>query len=146
MARQAALWIALALLGIVATAGVAWFASGLAGPRIGLSSEPLSVAAGLAPGSTHAVSPRAKPPPHPGVARPGGSATPAPVTLPSTSPPPVSQPSVPIASPAVTTSQAPADKATTGAPASPPQNRAASGGHDGSGGGQSGDSNSGPDD
>jgi hypothetical protein len=43
------LWTCGALLGIVATAAVAWSASQLAGQQIGLSSEPLSVVSRLAP-------------------------------------------------------------------------------------------------
>jgi len=43
------LWAAVAVLGIVATATVAWGASQLATPGIGLSSEPPSVVSGLAP-------------------------------------------------------------------------------------------------
>lgn len=54
MTRRTVLWAALALLGIAASAALAWTASQLASQRIGLSSEPLSVAAGLAP---QAVSP-----------------------------------------------------------------------------------------
>ena len=46
------LWTAAAVLGIVATATVAWAASRLAAPGIGLSSEPPSVVSGLAPANT----------------------------------------------------------------------------------------------
>jgi len=38
-----------AILGIVVSAALAWAASQLAGQRVGLASEPLSVATGLAP-------------------------------------------------------------------------------------------------
>jgi uncharacterized membrane protein YgcG len=46
---RAILWTAAALMGIVVTAVLAWSGSQLAGQHIGLSSEPLSVATGLAP-------------------------------------------------------------------------------------------------
>jgi hypothetical protein len=49
MTRRTALWLIAALLGILASAAVAWTASRLAGQRIGLSSAPLSVSRGLAP-------------------------------------------------------------------------------------------------
>ena len=49
MTRRTALWLVVALLGIVACAAVAWTASRLAGQRIGLSSAPLSAVDGLAP-------------------------------------------------------------------------------------------------
>src|SRR5665811_1152655 len=47
--RQTLLWTAAALLGIVATAVVAWSASQLTGQRIGLGSEPLSAVTQLVP-------------------------------------------------------------------------------------------------
>jgi hypothetical protein len=46
------MWAAAALLGIAVTAALTWSVSHLAGQRIGLSSEPLSVNHGLAPGRT----------------------------------------------------------------------------------------------
>ena len=49
MTRRTTLWLIAALLGIVASAAVAWTASQLAGQRIGLSSAPPSVVRGLAP-------------------------------------------------------------------------------------------------
>ncbi len=51
MTRRTILWGFVALLGIAATATLAWTASQIAGQRIGLSSEPLSIASGLAPSS-----------------------------------------------------------------------------------------------
>lgn len=50
MTRRTIPWLIAALLGIVASAAVAWAASQLAGQRIGLSSAPPSVVRGLAPG------------------------------------------------------------------------------------------------
>ena len=61
MARRTTLWIAAALLGIVATVAVAWSASRLAGQHIGLSAEPSSVAARLAPKPAPALPWRARP-------------------------------------------------------------------------------------
>src|SRR5690242_18021865 len=52
MRSRTMLWTAAAVLGIVATATVAWAASRLAAPGIGLSSEPPSVVSGLAPSNT----------------------------------------------------------------------------------------------
>jgi hypothetical protein len=49
MTRRTTLWLCAALLGIVASAAVAWTASQFAGQRIGLSSAPPSVVHGLAP-------------------------------------------------------------------------------------------------
>jgi hypothetical protein len=43
------LWLLVAMMGIAVTAAIAWSASFLASQRIGLSSEPLAVAAELAP-------------------------------------------------------------------------------------------------
>jgi uncharacterized membrane protein YgcG len=50
--RGTVLWALAALLGLVLTAAVTWAASQLASQHIGLSSEPLSVANGLAPRTT----------------------------------------------------------------------------------------------
>lgn len=49
MSRQAALWGLAAMLGIALTAGVTWATSQLASQHIGLSSEPISAGARLAP-------------------------------------------------------------------------------------------------
>ena len=46
--RQGLLWALAALLGIAVTAALTWSVSQLAGQRIGLSSQPLSVIHGLA--------------------------------------------------------------------------------------------------
>jgi hypothetical protein len=54
MNQRTLLWAAAALLGIIATAAIAWTASQIAGQRIGISSEPLSVANHLAPRHTPA--------------------------------------------------------------------------------------------
>jgi uncharacterized membrane protein YgcG len=54
MSHRTFIWAAAALFGIVATATIAWSASQIAGQRIGLSSEPLSVASGLVPADRHA--------------------------------------------------------------------------------------------
>jgi hypothetical protein len=59
--RATMVWIAAALLGVAATVAVAWAASRLAGQRIGLSAEPLSVASQLAPRSAGAAAPVRKP-------------------------------------------------------------------------------------
>jgi hypothetical protein len=49
MTRRSILSAAVAVLGLALSAALAWSASQLAGQRIGLASEPLSVAQGLAP-------------------------------------------------------------------------------------------------
>lgn len=49
MSRQAALWTLAAILGIALTAGITWATSQLASQHIGLSSEPISAGARLAP-------------------------------------------------------------------------------------------------
>jgi hypothetical protein len=69
MTRRTLLWAALALLGIAATATLAWSASQIAGQRIGLDSEPLSVASGLAP--AHTAASRHEPQRHARVRRSG---------------------------------------------------------------------------
>ena len=118
--RHTVLWIAAALLGIVATATVAWSASQLAATRIGLAGDPLSVTSGLAPASASA-------PPHPrgqvaarrraNPQRPadhpaaqttvtsGGSSAPAPIPV-TPSPPASSAPAVARTPPAPTTHDA----------------------------------------
>ena len=69
------LWVAAALLGIAATATVAWSASRLAATSVGLAGAPLSVTSGLAPArsattrtptSSHAA-PKRHAKPHPPV-------------------------------------------------------------------------------
>jgi cell envelope opacity-associated protein A len=49
MSRQTTIWTLAALLGIVLTAGITWATSQLTSQRIGISSEPISAASGLAP-------------------------------------------------------------------------------------------------
>jgi hypothetical protein len=63
------MWSAAALLGIAATAAIAWAASQLARQPIGLSSDPISVANGLAP-----ALPRDSHPAHPAALAPVGTA------------------------------------------------------------------------
>ncbi|MEO8969302.1 MAG: hypothetical protein ABI355_16875 [Solirubrobacteraceae bacterium] len=58
MTRRGILTVTIAVLGLALSAALAWSASQLAGQRIGLASEPLSVARGLAPHHT-AVRPAA---------------------------------------------------------------------------------------
>ena len=58
MRSRTVLWTIAALLGIAATATLAWTASQIAGQRIGLASEPLSVASGLAPPPDRDTPPR----------------------------------------------------------------------------------------
>lgn len=49
MTRRRILWACLAVLGVLITAAITWGTSRLAGQRIGLASEPLSVVSSLAP-------------------------------------------------------------------------------------------------
>ena len=56
MKRATVLWALAALVGLALTAGVTWAASNLVSQRIGLSSEPLSVADGLGPRGATTVS------------------------------------------------------------------------------------------
>ncbi len=49
MTRRGILTVTIAVLGLALSAALAWSASQLAGQRIGLASEPMSVARGLAP-------------------------------------------------------------------------------------------------
>jgi hypothetical protein len=51
MSRRGALWVLAGLLGIAIAAGITWATSQLTSQHIGLSSEPLSAARGLAPSS-----------------------------------------------------------------------------------------------
>jgi hypothetical protein len=60
--RRSLLWVVAGLLGIAATAAVAWSASQLTGQKIGLAGEPLSVATNLlAPPAPAHTSPAAAP-------------------------------------------------------------------------------------
>lgn len=49
MSRHTTIWALAALLGIVLTAAITWGTSQLTSQRIGISSEPISAASGLAP-------------------------------------------------------------------------------------------------
>lgn len=131
MMRRTVLWIALAVLGIAMSAAIAWSASRLASQRIGLSSAPVSVTAGLAPPPPAARQPsterkRAKPS-HSTPAAGSGSGSPRAVGVPSQSAGTQSTPYVP-----------PAPMAPTGQ-AAPASGTASSGQSDGS----SGDGNGG---
>jgi hypothetical protein len=114
------LWTAAAVLGIVATATVAWAASQLATPNIGLSSEPPSVVSGLAPTAAptpahprgHAsaprpAKPRAQPARHVATAPPAVTVapTPAPITRAPVAPAPVTPAPSPAVAPATTATQ-----------------------------------------
>src|SRR5690348_6720416 len=119
MRSRTMLWTAAAVLGIVATATVAWAASRLAAPGIGLSSEPPSVVSGLAPANTTRrrlpapavphpkrhpqASGHAAPPPR--VGSPPSVSVPAPVapTRPVPTAPAASPPPPPATTPAATT-------------------------------------------
>ena len=138
MTRRAALVIAGALLGIVASASVAWLASQVAGQRIGLASEPPSVAAGLVPRLAQATQTTASPRHRVRKARPS-----RPTTSPRTGPAVSAQPSPPItAAPTLPPSAPSASARPAAAPPTQPhpsQQRDDSGsGGSGSGGGGSG--------
>ncbi len=145
--RHTMLWVAAALLGIVATATVAWSASQLAASGIGLAGTPLSVTSGLAPASPSApshrpapaaASRRAKPqrPAHRPVAQrtvtSGGSRAPAPIPV-TPSPPASSAPAVSRTPASTTVSSTPTPSTQTPAPRRPTHNR-----DDSSGGGSGG--------
>lgn len=61
MSRQGVLWILAGVAGITLAAGITWATSQLTSQHIGLSSEPVSAARGLAPHATEAA-PRARTP------------------------------------------------------------------------------------
>jgi|SRR6516225_1434314 hypothetical protein len=112
------LWAAVAVLGIVATATVAWGASQLATPGIGLSSEPPSVVSGLAPAA--ATTPAH---PHGHAAPPRHSRRPAHTESHTTNQPPAaSVTSVPIppSAPAPVPAPAPAPSTPSAPAAAPP--------------------------
>jgi hypothetical protein len=126
MTRRSVMWAAAALLGIVATAAIAWTASQIAGQRIGISSEPLSVANHLAP-AHKSRPPKARRPVH----RPTKHVEPA-VT--------VTQPTYTVTQPAYTVSQptyTPAPAPTATASSAPTQQ--AHGGDRADGGSSHGD-------
>lgn len=142
MNRRTIAWTAAALLGIVATAAVAWTASRLAAQRIGLSAEPPSVANGLAPGRPPVARPRASRRPRgPASANGGGAAA-------QTRPAPAPAPTAPGAPPtgstgpaATSTAPPPAPITTQAAPgSSTPSAQAGHATHRDDSGGGSGDS------
>jgi hypothetical protein len=144
--RQTIAWLAAALLGIAATAAIAWTASQLAVQHIGLSSEPLSVASGLAPAQP--AGPPARPR-HRGESAPETATVTAPstttVTVPATPPATVMPAAPPAAAPAAPVSSPPAPSATAAtAPATnaPPSNPHGGGDDSGSGSGGGGSGNS----
>ena len=91
MLMRRVLWVLGALAGVVLAAGVTYAASSLSTPRVGLSAEPPSAGADLAPAAT--ATPRAKPTrtptPRP---KPTPRATPRPA--PTTVPVPTAAPTV----------------------------------------------------
>ena len=90
MSLRSFVWVPAALLAIAVSAAVAWAASQLAGQRIGLTSEPLSVASRLAPPAQTSSPAKAAPKSHPRrakVSRPRPVA-PARTTSSVTAPPP----------------------------------------------------------
>jgi hypothetical protein len=99
VSSRAILWTCGALLGIVATAAVAWAASQLTGQHVGLSSEPLSVVTGLAPATSVPARPVASHRPRPGRPAPERVVT-VTVAAPSTSLGAGAAPSLPRTAPA----------------------------------------------
>ena len=89
MTRRSVATAVAAVLGIVVSAALAWTASQLAGQRVGLSSEPLSVATGLAP-PVHTAAPHIRP--RRGDDRPARRAAPAGTTTTTTVTLPTSPP------------------------------------------------------
>jgi hypothetical protein len=144
--RRTLLWVAAALLGIVATATVAWSASRLASTSVGLAGAPLSVTSGLAPVSTASTPVRSPARGHRATSRqakprrtkPLSPANPAPT--PTVSTPTVSTPTVSSAPTLLPVTPSPPTTTTTHATASHPQQR------DDSNSGGSGGSNGGRDD
>lgn len=112
-----------AVLGIVVSAALAWAASQLAGQRVGLSSEPFSVATGLAPRvrSTPAPTSAKRGDDNPGAARrqrPAVSGAAAPQS-------PATSTSAPQPSYTVSTASPSAPSASATAAATPPHTRTA---------------------
>jgi hypothetical protein len=136
--RRGIFWAMAALVGIVVAAALTWSASQLAGQRIGLASEPLSVTNGLAPASELTRDQRTVPERavH-NVRKPHRARTAPPVQLPTTTVyvAPVPAPAAPAPAPVVT-----APPATTASPAAPaPSHRDDNGGGgSGQGSGSSG--------
>lgn len=115
MTRRSAIWSITAVLGIVCAAAIAWAASQLAGQHIGLASDPLSVARGLAPSDREPATPSgpARRPPDYHVrkarvtrSRPSNTAT--------------ASPAVTLLVPAVTAATQPAAQPAVTTPGSPP--------------------------
>jgi hypothetical protein len=119
--RTVAGWFAIAIAGLVIAVGVAYAASRLASPNVGLSSEPLSAGARLAPRSRPAPRPR---PAHHGPKR--GHPAPTPTAPPSSSPP---------APPATSPPAAPAPAPAPTSPAPPSRDDSSGSGADDHGGG-----------
>ena len=78
-----ALWILGALAGVVLAAGVTYAASSLSSPKVGLSAEPPSAGADLAPRTTPTAKAKPKRTPTP---KPKAKRTPTPRTTPRPSP------------------------------------------------------------
>jgi outer membrane biosynthesis protein TonB len=85
MTMRRVLWFVGALAGVVLAAGVTYAASSLSSPRVGLSGEPPSAGADLAPRATVTPKPKAKPKrtatPKP-KRKPRATPRPAPTTVP----------------------------------------------------------------
>jgi hypothetical protein len=92
-------WLLLAIVGLVIAVGVAYAASRLASPNVGLSSEPLTAGARLAPRSRPAPKARSA---HHGRKRGRPAATPSaggPPAPPVTNPPPAPAPTPTVPAP-----------------------------------------------
>jgi hypothetical protein len=95
MTRHGVLWTSAALLGIVATAVIAWSISQVTGQHIGLASAPLSVVRGLAPVAEHHHRHHVKRVRERTVTVTVTAQTPAPVTAPAPSPAPATATAAP---------------------------------------------------
>ena len=95
MMMRRVLWFLGALAGVVLAAGVTYAASSLSTPQVGLSGEPPSAGADLAPTATPTPTPRPRPKrtatPRP---KPKRTATPPPRPAPTTVPVPTAAPTV----------------------------------------------------
>lgn len=117
--RTVVAWLVLAIVGLVMAVGVAYAASRLASPKVGLSSEPLTAGARLGPRTRGATRPqpshRRKGRKHNGSTQ----ATPAPTTPsapPVTPPPPAPTPPAPTPPAATPAAPTPPARTTTPAP------------------------------
>ena len=82
-----ALWFLGALAGVVLAAGVTYAASSLSTPRVGLSAEPPSAGADLAPRATATPTPKPKPKPkRTPTPKPRATSTPTTVPVPTAAP------------------------------------------------------------